>query len=172
MFFYVFSTELLMSHCKNTESESLDPSIDFFAWSYIVRHRYASKKVHFTCFSTILALSLSSPCRTQLLPSSDFLAYVYSGNLMSQSICISGDRCQNSDLAIWDLVTNLYLVAWSSDQRCHLIRGRKRERDSDFHSHFTRYVVPYTWHLVPFTLYLAPYTVYSAPCTLYPVPWT
>ena len=31
---------------------------------------------HFTCFNTILALSLSSPCRTQLLPSSDFLSYL------------------------------------------------------------------------------------------------
>ena len=42
-----------------------------------MRHenRYASKKVHFTCFNTILALSLSSPCRTQLLPSSDFMSY-------------------------------------------------------------------------------------------------
>ena len=30
-FLGVFSTELLTSHCKNTESESLDPSIDFFA---------------------------------------------------------------------------------------------------------------------------------------------
>ena len=30
-FFGVFSTELMTSHCKNTESESLDPSIDFFA---------------------------------------------------------------------------------------------------------------------------------------------
>ena len=41
-----------------------------------MRHenRYASKKVHFTCFNTILALS--SPCRTQLLPSSDFLSYL------------------------------------------------------------------------------------------------
>ena len=31
VFFGVFSTELLTSHCKNTESESLNPSIDFFA---------------------------------------------------------------------------------------------------------------------------------------------
>ena len=33
------------------------------------------KKVHFTCFNTILPLSLSPPCRTQWLPSSYFLSY-------------------------------------------------------------------------------------------------
>ena len=75
MFLGVFSTELLASHCKNTESESLDLSIDFFAWFHIVCHRYTSKKVHFTCFNTILPVSLSSPCRTQLPPSFDFLSY-------------------------------------------------------------------------------------------------
>ena len=75
---------------------------------------------------------------------------------------------------------------------CHLIRGRKRERDSDFPSHFTQYSVPLTWYNVqgtmyrvqdtypiPCTLYLAPHTPHLAPCTLYvpvrtlyPVPFT
>ena len=72
--FHVFSKELLTSHCKNTESESLDPSIDFFAWFHIVCHRYGLKKVHFTCFNTILPFSPSSPCQTHLLPSADFLS--------------------------------------------------------------------------------------------------
>ena len=41
--FCVFSTELLPSPCKNTESGSLSSSIDFFVWFHIVCHRYASK---------------------------------------------------------------------------------------------------------------------------------
>ena len=57
VFFGVFSTELLTSHCKNTKSESLDSSIDFFALFHIVCHRYASKKVPFNSFNTIWPLS-------------------------------------------------------------------------------------------------------------------
>ena len=75
-FHFLINLVLLKSLGKNAESERLDPSIDFFAWFHIVCHRYASKKVYFTCFNTILPLSLSSPCRTQLLPSSYFLSYV------------------------------------------------------------------------------------------------
>ena len=63
----------------------------FFEWFHIVCHRYASKKVHFTCFNTILPLSLSSPCRTQLLPSSYFLSYTFSFyNFQGTRLCLPG----------------------------------------------------------------------------------
>ena len=41
--FCVFLAFSAQSHCKNTQSECLDSSIDFFAWFHIVCHRYASK---------------------------------------------------------------------------------------------------------------------------------
>ena len=55
--FSVFSTDLLPSPCKNTESGSLSSSIDFFALFHIVCHRYASKNVPFNSFNTIWPLS-------------------------------------------------------------------------------------------------------------------
>ena len=82
--FSVFSKELLTSNSENTESESLDPSIDFFAWFHIVCHRYASKKVHFTFSNTIWPLSLSSISRTHMNGWSETLSYWienYSKNL-------------------------------------------------------------------------------------------
>ena len=81
---------------------SLDPSIDFFAWFHIVCHRYASKKVHFTCFNTILALSLSSPCRTQLLPSSDFMSYIiiYNYMIIHLSSSAAGNSSQIFNLSV------------------------------------------------------------------------
>ena len=69
VFFLAFSAQ---SHCKSTESECLDSSIDFFAWFHIDCHRHVSKYAHFPCFTTILALSLSFLCWTKLLPSADF----------------------------------------------------------------------------------------------------
>ena len=64
--FIDFSKELLTSHCEYTESESLDPSIDFLAWFQIVCHRYASKKVHFTFSNNIWPLSLLSISGTHM----------------------------------------------------------------------------------------------------------
>ena len=43
-------------------------------WFHIVFHRYASKWVHFIFSSTILPLSLSSPCRTHMMGSTETLS--------------------------------------------------------------------------------------------------
>ena len=102
IFFHVFSKELLTSHCKNTKSESLDPSIDFCMISHCLSKicikigPFHLFQHYFTTFTFILFARLT--CYPQPISCRNvyFQEKLYQmENSLIEVVCISKKRKQH-----------------------------------------------------------------------------